>query len=283
MRKYVVDPAEFFRVFQPEQVERIGPSMMDLIERYEIRNKTVLSIGGGTVSEEYWFWKNGNNRLVVVDIDENGRISPELARMAPREDGLVYYVGDATQLFAGPGPADAEKEKRSLWPLWRKRSPQSIAAEPSIQADVLYISGLTPDEFRRDAILRDRSEEIRQKKVATGHQDWEWALWQDPFHDLIMTACDGLRPGGVLIVQSYYGGVATTDHPRFLDAAERQLASRGIDFLEGFRFEETPAVNLFVGQKRGGKRPSMLSPIGNFHGRAAKQERVVRTWPRNQA
>lgn len=283
MRKYVVDPVEFFRVFQPVQPERIGPAITDLIERYEIRNKTVLSIGGGTASEEYWFWKNGDNRLVVVDIDEHGRISPELARMDPREDGLAYYVGDATQLFAGSGEAGTDAKENGIWSLKRFWPFRRKRSSPSIEADVVYISSLTPDEFRREAILRDRSEEMRQKKIATGYYDWEWAPWQDPFHDLIMTACDGLRPGGLLIVQSYYGGVDTTSHFHFLSAVERQLGSKGIEFLEGFRLEETPAVNLFVGQKRGGKRPQMTSPIRHFHGRAEKQERVVRTWPRNQS
>jgi hypothetical protein len=88
-----------------------------------------------------------------------------------------------------------------------------------------------------------------------------------------------LRPGGLLIVQSYGYGIDVRYHADFLPAMNRQLAGSRGALLEAYRFTRTTGINLFVAQKRGGVRPSLRAPLTCIHGRAAETEPVEQTWP----
>lgn len=102
---------------------RIREAVDQLVRRYGLKNKSILSLGSRFGREEYWLAKLGENRLMLVDIDEQGDLQPILRKAEPGE--LKYFIGDAAQL-----PGDE-------------------------QFDVLFLSSFAPDEFYRAAILKD--------------------------------------------------------------------------------------------------------------------------------
>ncbi|WP_054971967.1 hypothetical protein [Paenibacillus sp. A3] len=55
--------------------------MEQLIEKYELADKSVLCIAPGNGIEEYWFHRHGCE-LTFVDIDQYGSIEPVLKHYA---------------------------------------------------------------------------------------------------------------------------------------------------------------------------------------------------------
>jgi hypothetical protein len=126
MQKFRVSVDDFYRVYS-EKSPRVDECMQELIERYDIHGKSVLSVGAGTGFEERQFALAGND-LLLIDIDEQGSILPWLKRM-PERPGLSYWIGDATEFEQGVGTHD-----------------------------VVYLSSFTPDEARRGAIVKHNTE-----------------------------------------------------------------------------------------------------------------------------
>jgi hypothetical protein len=116
-REYWVS-TETFRE-QAHQFPRISVAVDQLIRRFDIRDKKILSLGPRFGREEYWFAKNGN-QITMVDIDEQGDLEPALS--AAESGPLRYLIGDA------------------------------LNAVPNEPFDVLFLSGFGPDEFRRREI-----------------------------------------------------------------------------------------------------------------------------------
>jgi hypothetical protein len=125
VRKFSVSIDEFHRHYAVFDVPRIDACMDELIERYGIHGKSVLSVGAGTGNEEIRFTKAGND-VLMIDVDEQRSLTIALENMKP-STGLQYWIGDATEL------------------------------ENSLKTyDVLYFSSFTPDEQRRASIARPR-------------------------------------------------------------------------------------------------------------------------------
>jgi hypothetical protein len=115
-RTYYVSPHIFAEQFPDFNHESHRIAIGQLIERYGIRNKRLLSLGGGSVFEERWFVTLGANALTVIDIDEHKSAESRLRTGEPGP--MKYIVGDALNFDAG-------------------------------EHDVLYLSSFTPDEMRR--------------------------------------------------------------------------------------------------------------------------------------
>src|SRR6185437_877334 len=122
MQKFSISVDDFYRAY-PEEAPRVDNCMNELIDRYDIRGKSVLSVGAGTAREERQFALAGND-LLLIDIDEQRSLQPTLQEM-PEGVGLEYWIGDATEFEQGVGAHD-----------------------------VVYFSGFTPDEIRRDSIKK---------------------------------------------------------------------------------------------------------------------------------
>lgn len=122
MRVYDVCPSFLPSEFPHNRdADEIRGAIAELIARYGLRNRQVLSLGGGIAREERWLAELGPNAVTVIDLDEpNRNIEPALKR-APA-GRMRYVIGDALQ----------------PWP------------EPF---DVLYLSGFAPDEMRRWEIV----------------------------------------------------------------------------------------------------------------------------------
>lgn len=233
-----------------EALSRHTPAVIEdcarqLVDRYEIRGRSILSLGGGAAAEEYYLARHGGNQLTVIDIDEHGMIAPTLEKLPPGP--LTYIIGDAQQA--------------------------EITA-----FDLLFMSSFTPDELRRSDIHRQR-DTADYHFMLERFGGWEWPPWRDPFHPVVQDFLARLPAGGLFIAQSYCGSLDALGNRFYLPACDRQLLSLGIELLEIWRFTETVGVMLYVAQKRGGRRPRMQAPLTRFHGRAEKAEPIEQIFP----
>lgn len=237
MPSYRVSTEAFYGSVTPDQYTysaRMQLAIGQLVRRYGITGKSILSLGAGLATEEYYLWKAGN-RLTIVDIDEHQGIEPRLKDLPPGD--MHYIIGDANEVEIG---------------------------EP---CDLIFTSSLTPDEIRRDDILRKPDAETRRRMLELNNGSWEWPWWEDPFHPLLMRTTRHLGDDGLMIIQSYYGGFDVLDQRYYLWACDRQLAEHGMTLLEVYRFAKTTGVMLYVAGK-GGPRSFPLTPaITAFHGR----------------
>jgi hypothetical protein len=228
--------------------------MSQLIERYEIRHKSVLSIGSSWGWEEYWLFQCRNS-LHFVDIDEGKSIESYLQTLPSARNGdrLTFFVGDASEYIG----------------------------QCQERYDVVYISSLTPDELRRvDIIRRCRDERygsffsLANHILRNGRLPPNWPDHEKPFMDLVMKYSESLRDGGLFIAQLYAGGVNLKRNPHFIPLVEEQLRSVSVILLEVYYQTRRPWVNLIVGFKgthqeatRFLKRINKNPTITAFHGR----------------
>lgn len=105
MKKYEVNAKEYFEKLREDETpkelgyffEDFEKPMNQLIERYDIKNKRVLSIGGLFGHEEYYFSINGCNITIV---DKNIYATKHLEVLKPSENPtLTYIVGDIQEVI----------------------------------------------------------------------------------------------------------------------------------------------------------------------------------------
>ena len=273
MKQFVVDPAEFYAAGKvalstPDDRECCRATIGQLIARYDLHHRHVLSVGGGTAHEEYWFLQAGCD-LTVVDLDEHGRILPylERLRLVPEDTAsaqLRYVVGDALE--------------------WSK----TIGIERRF--DVCYFSSFTVDEMHRARVQEQaRTLPWRLRRAVSDRLGIEigsrrlWPPSANPFTSLVMDIVDrSLAPHGLLVNQSYYCGVDIPDNPQFIGCMRRQLRSIGVELIELYHFHpQFTDVSLTVGLRASPEearayattlrgRPS----VTNFHGRSTVERTV---------
>jgi hypothetical protein len=238
MQQFSFRAEDFYRMFPP-RYPRHDTCMQELVERYGIVGKSLLSVGAKFGEEERRLVLAGND-VLMIDIDEDGSLLERMQSL-PEGRGLSYWIGDAADLAGALG-----------------------------SYDVIYFSGFTPDEERRQKIYRDN--------LAAGRA---WLTTDEPFHPVVMGYTEKLKAGGLLLVQSYYGGVDAAYEPHYLGACQLQLHRAGLSLLEVHRFKHSRGVMLYTAVKATPQHASVL-PISAFHGRAPK-EPVERIFPAGMA
>ncbi len=232
-------------------------TMNQLIKKYKITNKDILSIGSNFGHEEYWFHKNGCT-LTFVDIDEGDYIENYLKTIPnpTKKDQLTFFLGDAFDFLKN---------------------------HSECQFDVIYFRSFFPDE-RRSATIQKEYQLNFYKKVINYfsnnifHRDFfsNWPKTQFPYMDLIVDlAQQNLREGGLFVHQSYYAGVNVKRNPHYIDLIKTQLKNIGITLINVYCFKTWPHVTLTVGvmNKNSDIRPYLTeiktnSELTAFHGRS---------------
>lgn len=218
-----------------EHALNVKETMEQLIAKYDLRNKEVLSIGPGLGMEEYWLYKQGC-QLTFVDIDQHGTIETYLQRLPASTAGqkLMYYLGDAYDYL------------------------KSCCEH---KFDVLYTSSLTNDELHRKAIM--------DKYTA-----WPIGAFPylDVIENL---AKESVRQDGLFIHQSYSGGVNVKTNPQFIDSIKQQLAGAGFVLVKNYIFQSAHGVLLTIGYKGSKQDAITFAntikrnpEISRFHGRS---------------
>jgi len=245
IQSYEIDSSIFYSIVDPSGAGRglVAPAMRHLAEAYRLSGRSILSIGAGAGLEEACLLECGN-RISLLDIDEDGNLRSPIQKAANKnKTDIVYYLGDALLLNR-----TTMREK----------------------AEVLYFSSFTPDEMHRD--------KLRGGKARYNTLKW---IWHGPFHPIVEFACRNLlAENGLLIMQSYYGGVDHTYEKGFLPACEWRLRRLGLRLLDVYSFEREIGIKLFAAVKGGDWQRNEIS---NFHGRSKIKENAVRIFGESQS
>lgn len=259
-------------------------AMTQLIKRYLLSHKEILSIGAGAALEEYWFLNNEDNKCTFIDIDESNSLLPRLEKLQGKAlqldhflnknnnsmQFLEYYICDFLDLI-----------KRGL----KKKF------------DVLYYSGFTPDELRRLSIMEEfivereknkENEEIVENKENEEIVDLNWPASALPLHPALESSLYFIKKRGLFILQSYCSGIELQYNPSYIKNLKKQLRRNGFYLLDIYNFIVAPGVNLFVAYKGTHKEASNFysqiskNEITHFHGRAQVDNAAVKFYSFDQ-
>jgi hypothetical protein len=233
-------------------VAQAHPVIGQLVSRYELTGKTMMSVGSGSAQEEIAFLANGLQRAYLFDLDEHGSLEPALRQLHDPSNfraSIIYTIGNFLNC------------------------PLSPTFEP---VDLLYFSSFTPDELRRAAISREHRHCNRWRKTpakklwrALAHwmssnrplPDPDWPQDATPIHPIVLQAAENyMKPGGYLIVQSYCGGVSVPKNPGYARCWRAALARHSLHLLEAYNFVCAPTVSLWVAYK-----PSPTAEISDLY------------------
>jgi len=236
----------------------IEATIRQLVTKYEIKNKNIFSIGSGLAFEEYWFYKFGNN-LVLLDIDEP-KILEKVCIDSMNSNGNITYIIDDVYNFDN---YDVRK------------------------FDVVYVSSFTLNELRNAEIAGKNSIVNRGlnqilKKVGK-YKMKKWPQSKAPFMDIIMKILNQtLKTGGLFICQSYASDVDSSSSS-YIEAVKKQLNSNGIKLFAIYRFTEYRSVHLIVGFKgdessarKFAQKIKSHPEITDFHGRAELDHTIIK-------
>jgi hypothetical protein len=223
-------------------------AMRCMIERYGMRNKSVLSVGAGPAHEEFWLIEQGC-RVDLIDPLLEEEVSGTRSRVInATRPGLAarlrYFVSDFNDLITG-----------DAGPLY----------------DVCYFSGFAPDELDREAV------QASYKRRRTAQEAYEsYKSWPDgmpPFLSAVMESAKLIAPGGLFLLQSYCGGCDLLANPHYPKLICQQLNRNGLGLLEIHFFRQAPGIQLIAATAGAShvrawlERLAAAPPLAEFHGR----------------
>jgi hypothetical protein len=227
-----IDPALLARPYAAE-IAAIRPTVAQLVDRYGLAGKSILSIGPGVGLEEMAMLECGAGSMTMFDVDESGTLAGFLPTIARPDGTVTYMLGDFTK----------------------------IADQPLPRCDVLYVSSLTPDEHHRASTLR------RPPSWLCPPLRPSWPRNAPTLHPSVVSAMQRyVAPDGIFILQSYAAGIdVSVNH--YLEAWSTTLRAVGFELLEAYRFTVSPATTLWVAARDKitfDDRPALT----RFHGRS---------------
>lgn len=250
MRSYKIDYEEFSSAFNLEkQSEKAKESMNELIDRFNIKSKNVLSIAAGEAFEEFFFYKN-KCKLTIIDIDYNGLIRKKLEKMQKKPDSDFRYIIDDVNNFN-----EYLNEK----------------------FNVIYISSFAPNELRNRTIhwyynkpYIGRILNKIFKKIKIYEMLFSWPKTKKPFLEVIEKILDKcLDVGGLFIYQTYASGVISEDKI-YINCIKKQLKSVSVKLLEIYSFKSYPNIHLIIGFKDNENNDFSINSIMNKNFKISK-------------
>lgn len=208
--------------------------MSQLVRRYNLQGKSMLSVGTSFGIQEYCLYEHGCS-LVLCDIDEGHGIEPYLQKLpAAAENYLTFVLGDAREL-------DLQNK-----------------------LDAVFFSGFTPNELR-NAKIYGASNRVNRKLLRG------WPTQEKPFDDTVIAITDRVvKDGGLLIYQSYGSGVDARDR-HYVQGIRNQLGEIGMQVAAVYYFDSYPSVHLVMAVRGDAleylKQVEKNPEITMFHGR----------------
>lgn len=236
---YHADYDEFFSIKHDERIrsqwltnsQLCEKPITQLIDRYDINSKSVLSIGPSYGHEEYWFHRKGGCSLTFIDIDESHTIEDYLKKISLQAEGshLVYGIGDASDL----------------------------SMDGSQRFDVCYFSSFTPDMLKNRKVAdRISKSSVRRafdrlsRKSDASYSGGPWPDNEEPLSNLTSRILRySLKSDGGLLLYQSYGSNVDARTPGYLSAIRKQLLAIGIFLLETYYFIGYPSVHFFAAYK----------------------------------
>lgn len=219
--------------------------MNQLVNRYDIKNKNVLSLASYYGHQEYFFGKNNCN-LTFVDIDDGNDIEPYLKKLqSTQNEKLHFYIGDADNYYNE----------------YKSKMKESF--------DILFISSFTLDEIRRRDILKKNNS--------------RWTK-DDVYMDTVENYTDFIKDGGLFISLSYAYSIEYFKNPHAIKLVQKQLKKKGIVLIELYQLVSAPHVSMTIGYKGSVKQAkkyvkTLKDEINTIHGRLQiPDKRAVKTW-----
>lgn len=307
-RKYHVDFEKWFSSNLEKDSYHTHSSIKNLINRFNLKGKSVLSIAAGDGNaEELWFVRDGKGSLSIFDSIKNS-IQNLINRSKHKEKSTSVVGGGNTEesWFVREG-----KNTLTIFDIDEnnaiEKGIQTGRAKPDANTknlvtfyigdflnssnpkmdkyDVIYISGLTPVEVRVSkisaAFLKTKDKRANLSKYeflekVYGKSDLNWPSWEKPFHSCFTKVVELLNDGGIFIYQKYYGGPDTLSNPNYLKLIQRQFLDNGLVPIEFYTFKDGGAYLLMIGYKGSiedakayFKNIQKNEKLEKFHGRAS--------------
>lgn len=230
--------------------------MNQLIEKYNLKSKKILSIGSAAGFEEYWFYKN-DCTLTLLDYDEGNILESYLKKIPTKEneDVLTYIIDDANN--------------------FRKYLTEKF--------DAIYFSGFTPNilanrsiyqKYQSSKIRRGLNLFSRKTKIDFLQKQAVWPTNEKPFVDLIMKILESILGIGGLFIYQSFGSYIDSRSINYIESVKEQLDSINIRLLDAYYLINEPHVRLIIGYKDSLSEAKKFAneirknpDINKFHGR----------------
>lgn len=207
----------------------LEPPIQQLMKKYNIYDKSIISIGAGRGYEEYWFTKDNkvtlldNQSLPLFDNDEPiDEYVTLLERPRSKDDELHYIFEDA------------------------------LKYKGNEKYDVVYLSNFPPDEFYkkiRANIIRQFIPPVFSALFRRMNIFTYWKRTWTPFDSSIQYIIRNyLNENGLFIVQSYYAEVPG-NFPAYTEALKDYFKENGMHLVRLYYYAFEPNKHLIVAFK----------------------------------
>jgi hypothetical protein len=197
--------------------------ILNLVTRFEIRQKKILSVGAGRAFEEYWFVKS-DNKLIAIDKDADKDFGVDVEEYLKKltrklDDSFTYFIGSAGEVI------------------------DEISND---SVDILYASSYAPDEIRREEIQEEYQSHQREIKQVS-YVSWPEGV--NPYDTTLISYAKKVKRGGLVIFQHYKGGIDLNENPNYLSLMKKQFNDNNLELLEIYCFRKSPQNSLVIGYK----------------------------------
>ena len=232
--------------------------MLEIINRYDIKNKKILSIGSGNAFEEYYFTEF-NNFVSLSDADlPYGSITPWIKKCRVEYNSkLIYDVED-----------------------WEK-IPKKYKNKPTF--DVIYISSLHPDELYRGRVQYNWVKNNLLKTLVS-LKTWPKKNFYSKQMELLLPL---LKNNGLLIIQHYGYSVPLVLNIDLVKIWEKQFNPHSVKHIETWCFKKYTGnmLNVFLKAnsqyrkeyiKKINERPGLTQINGRFLSKSKKKLKIFK-------
>jgi hypothetical protein len=200
-----------------------------LMQKYNIYNKSIISIGAGRGYEEYWFAKE--NKVTLLD--------NQSLPLFDNEEPILDYV---TSLMP---PKSEDDELRYI-------IEDAVKYKENEKYDVVYLSNFPPDEYYKKLqanVIRQFIPPVFSSLFRKMNIFTYWKRTWVPFHSSVRYIMSHyLKENGLFILQSYYAEVPG-NFPEYTEALKDFFKGNGMHLVRLYYYAFEPYKHLIIAFK----------------------------------